>query len=154
MGVSWGSFDGALFVLDCAGNRLAALPLGYLQRLRPGPSVPGLGQTLEVVYTSTFGSGVLDNTVKLVAFFSGSLTVLWSHDESGLLAMWERGEYDDTYLWRYLNQGTIIEISGTRAVGDFKEPEHGWAPRSIHALPAETYCWKDSDKSYKPCGGK
>jgi hypothetical protein len=153
MGTSWdGPPDGALFVLDCAGSRLAALRLGYVQELRAGPTISGIGQMFEVIYTLGSGTGEREESVSLVAFDKSSISVLWSHEASESASAPSLGiEYSDRFSWRFDDKGTRVEITGERKVGKFNDAEHGWAPNTIHTLPSEAFCWNTAENVYAVC---
>jgi hypothetical protein len=156
MEASWeGPRDGALFVLDCAGSRIVGMPLGYIEQLRPGPVISGFGQTFEVIYISGQGTGALNESVDLVSFSGASIAVLWNHEASEMAAVPQLGaDYTDTWSRHYSPDGTVIRVSGHRAIGDSRDAEHDWAPHTDHLLSKERFCWKSSEQTYLPCSGR
>jgi hypothetical protein len=156
VGASWeGPPEGALFVLDCEGRRLASLPLGHVEKLAPGPIITGFGETVEVVYIPGIATGEEWQDVSLVAFYGGSIVVLWSREATDLVAMPEgKSDYEENYNWRYYDEGKIILLTRKRAVGEFADSEHGWASHTTHALPVETFCWHSELLKYASCNGK
>jgi hypothetical protein len=156
MGASWeGPRDGALFVLDCTGTRIAGMRMGHLEKLRPGPIISGLGQALEVVYISGQGTGVREESVNIVSFSGDSIIILWRHEASDLVAQPDLGaDYTDTWSWHYSDDGAVIRVSGRRSVGESPDTEHGWAQQTSHMLSNETFCWKPQEKAYSTCNGR
>jgi hypothetical protein len=152
MGTKWyGPIDGALFVLDCAGTRAAALRIGGVVSLRPGPVLP-VGQTAEVVYVSGTGSGVYQTSVALVALEASSIKILWKHEAEDREAFASAGyDYVDQFRWKVGNNGRTITVNGRRMVGEAREKEHGWAARTNHSLPQERYCWDADEKLFQQC---
>ena len=153
LGAGWyGPPQGALFVLDCDGNRLAATSLGFVHEIRVGPFVPTIGQTFEVIYTSGYGSGYEQKTVALLAFANDLITTFWNHEVSEeVSAPPLEEEYADTFAWRFAEGRARIEVTGERELGEFKDAEHGWEPNTKHALPAETFCWNAAEKKFQGC---
>ncbi len=147
----WGPREGALFVLDCQGKRVAALPLGFVMKLRNGPVVPGFGRTFEVDYISGVGTGVKVQTIYLVAFKDGAISIVWSHQGSDSEGNYGYA-YEETVSPRFSRDGMRIDVLKKREVGPFKDPDYGWPPNTTHVFPVERFCWIASSKSFAACG--
>lgn len=79
-GIGWEAPpDGALFVLDCAGNRLATTRLGRVLNLRHGPRLPRIGSTVEVTYIAQTGTGYERKSADIFEFLNNTLKSLWTH---------------------------------------------------------------------------
>jgi hypothetical protein len=152
MGTSWWApREGALFVLNCAGVRLASLRLGAVVRMARGPTLPKVGPTVEVVYISGYGSGELVTEVKLFAFQNKKIVELWTHQDGEQAGGAPVAEYADTYTWKFSAAGTVIWVHGKREMGSIPDDEHGWDAYTTHEFPSEAWCWRPTYKRYLAC---
>lgn len=141
---------GALFVIDCRGKRVAALPLGFVKKLRNGPIVPGFGPTFEVDYESGTGTGVEVQTILLVAFRDGVISTIWSHQGSDMEGNFEY-EYDEIVSPQFSRDGLRIDVHKKRKVGSYKDPDFGWPPNTTHIFPVEHFCWNATSAAFAVC---
>jgi hypothetical protein len=148
MGASWEAPpDGALFVIDCAGHRVAALRLGQIETLRAGPDISGFGKTVEVIYTAGTGTGVDWRKVSLVAFSTGAIAVLWTHDAYEFVDLPTLQSYTNRYVWRYADDGTVIHVTGKHVINADSDEDQDTA----HPFPREAFCWQEKRLSYASC---
>jgi hypothetical protein len=154
LGVKWyGPIDGALFLLDCQGHTLAVVHLGAVEEIRLGPTLPGVGPTVEVRYQPGSGTGYRLEQVELVGYRGNAILRMWKHTayESAFILPTEDGT-EDRYSWSFDEGGSVIHLSGRRST--FPKPAPGgydWGPPSTHDLPSETFCWFGSELVYKQC---
>jgi len=150
MGASWyGPLSGAIFLLDCDGNRIAASNLGAVKKLRFGP-ILRVGQTLEITHIPGTAAGESYSNVSLVVFDGKAIKTLWDHLASDSVAMLGT-EYDDRFRWQYSPDGQTIKVTGRRKVGSSGDSENGWTAGTTHALPQETYCWSGVENKFSTC---
>ena len=150
MGADWGGpIAGALFVLDCQGNRLAGMKLGGEIKLRTGPDTP-IGKTVEVIFTPGTASGVQWADVAIARFTGTSIDILWTHTATESVAAMD-DDYEDAYQWVFSPDAKKITVTGARKVGDSEDKKHGWEAHTTHALPTETFCWNDNEMKFLAC---
>ena len=151
MGTSWeGPRDGVLFVVDCAGKKIAALQQGAVLRLRAGPVLP-IGPTVEVLYMP--GTATSEQWTQVdVAFFNGtSIDVLWTQTAIDDVGFPTLADYRDDFAWEFSPDGSKIHVTGQRKVRTIPDAEHNWGPGTAHALPEPTFCWNPARRSYLGC---
>jgi hypothetical protein len=148
MGASWyAPRGGALFVLDCDGRRLAALPLGAVMQLRKGPVVPRVGPTVEATYISGIGSGYLATSVAIVSFKKGAVSVMWRHEATASVREWAAVNYEATYQWTASPDGRVLRVVGSRV----EWSSGGDPPEALRTPVEETWCWHGQKRQYQTC---
>jgi hypothetical protein len=152
IGASWeGPVGGAIFLLDCAGKRIAATNLGAVKKLRFGPVLQAR-RTVEITYVPGTATGEIYSNVALALFDGTSIKMLWDHLVSDSVEMQGVGsEYDDMFQWRYSADGQTIEVTGRRKVGAVRDSKFGWPAGTTHALPKESYCWNRTESKFSRC---
>ena len=155
-GVAWEApKDGALFVLDCAGNRLAATRLGHVLALRHGPVLPRIGSTVEVSYIAQTGTGYERQSADIFAFLNNSLKSLWTHtlyERVSILPLEEQTLED--YQWTLSGDGRQIRVGGYRTVYPKTERlDDPGGPPTKHKISPETFCWDVTHIRYVLCSG-
>jgi hypothetical protein len=146
--MGWAERRGALFVLNCAGERLATLNLGQVLRLGRGPTLPDVGPTLVVVYVYVSGMGQNGSWVQLVTFQSGSIVTLWDHEHQTAVDAPGLAEYGDFYTWEFSDDGSTIWVRGRREVGDIPDDEYGWDANTTHEFPSQAWSWQQNSGRY------
>jgi hypothetical protein len=149
MGAYWETpIGGALFALDCTGEKITGVELGGITEMRPGPWL-SIGQTVEVEYVATTGTGIRVSKVALATLAGTSINILWSTEIDELIAFQEY-DHRDKHRWTYSSDGKTITVTGQR-IGTQRDSEHNWAPRTIHALPNQKFCWNDGAMIFSAC---
>lgn len=156
--VSWeGPRDGVVFIFDCTGKRLGLSRIGYLRSLSAGPSLPGLGQTVEAVFLKGQGTGVSEYSVALLAFDRDIVQTVWQHEAEddvfapGLSDV--ESNYLKTYRWHFANAGLTIQVVGTHSAWA-PDDEHRAKKVSKKAFIPEIYCWSATKSQYVVCHGE
>jgi hypothetical protein len=143
--------DGVLFVLDCAGAIVAAKRTGSIRSLKKGPKL-SIGETVEIVFVSGYATGEHSTSVGLARFDGKDIELVWQHVATyDITIEMVNSDYGDRFRWRISADGKKIQVTGRRMVRELKDPDHGWPPHSVHALPAESFRWKDREKRYLAC---
>jgi hypothetical protein len=154
LGVGWeGPKGGALFVLDCEGQRLAATPLGYVSELRVGPTLPIVGATVQVTYSPGAATNYKIERIAIFALQTNTLKILWSHTVyEGPVVLPNDDGMEEEYNWRISDDGKEIRVDGFQSIYRVsKKPDENWGPPKTRKLPAETYCWNAATITYVRC---
>lgn len=155
-GVGWEAPpDGALFVLDCAGNRLAATRLGQVLALRHGPVLPSIGSTVEVSYVAQTGTGYKRESAAIFAFVDNTLRSLWTHTLREYVAVLPLEEQTfEEYQWTLRREGQQIRVDGSRTVYPKRERlDDPSGPPTAYKVSPETFCWDAGRIAYVLCSG-
>lgn len=151
LGVIWaGPTDGALFLLDCAGQVVAMRKTGGVTALSVGPHLP-IGQSLAVSHIPSTGLGVAWAAIALVHYRDGSIQILWEHLVHEAVSAGNLADYEDSFYWDLSADGLAIRVTGQRKVGTIRDDQYGWAPGTINDLPAKTFCWNAAAVAFQPC---
>jgi hypothetical protein len=148
MGVRWlAPSGGALFVVDCQGRGLAALPLGGVTAFAPGIALPDGTTAIPVSYISGSGTGVLVEAVSFMVYSEFKLKILWSHrineNYSG-----EFEGYSRKSVWTQSADHLRIDVT-IEATPEEGSPKESKA--EVSAVTRESYCWNASDQRYEKC---
>lgn len=150
--VSWVSQPrGQVFVTDCQGRRLAKLDLGLVKQVRAGPSVAGR-PTLEVIYISGYGTGILGHSVALLQFRDDRILTLWRHESHSASALFaDQANEGLAYRWRYLEGGQRISVTGRRSRGRIVDMDRAVLRGRSWPLAAEMWCYRASTDRFIAC---
>lgn len=143
--VSFGApADGYLYVVRCSGVKVAEMPLGYVERLRPAPRIGGVA-TIAVTYVPATGTGIQTRAVALVQYRSGKLRILWEHLilDAAYPPARLGPSYEERTSWQFLEGHRRIEVTAKRTVFG--------RSRRVLTLPTERYCLRSSVWRYVPC---
>ena len=154
-GVGWEAPpDGALFVLDCAGQRFVGARLGQVRTLHKGPVLSPVGQTVEVQYVAQTGSGYKRESVDIFAFQNNTLKSLWTHTvrEHSFPLPLEEGTIEE-YQWMVSADGQRIRVNGSRTVYPPKSErlDEASKPPTTHKVSPGTFCWDRIRIAYIAC---
>ena len=150
--VSWWSPPrGRVFVTDCQGARVAKLDLGLVKEARPGPRLGGR-PTLEVVYVSGYGTGILGHSVALLQFRDNRIVTLWRHEARSAAAIIPVEANEGlAYHWRYLNGGHRIAVTGRRSRGRIVDMDRVVLRGRSWSLAPEAWCYRASATRFVAC---
>ena len=145
---SEGPPDGAVFVYDCAGHKLAEKAFGYVHTVGPGPLGAG---TLTLRYVPGSGTGISLTSVAILRYRNGAISQIFDHaliDDAAIGA----GMPDSSYRYRVRIAAHVIRVSGTLRTGVFGND--GWNTllrgRTVR-LPEERYCYNSRRDRFIAC---
>lgn len=139
--LSWAAPDGALFVVDCAGRRLAYRVIGSFDAIKPGPDIAGR-PTLEGLLQPERKPGVHVQEVALFRYSGGKISLLWRHESQVVLSLPDAPKDETTtWRWRYEPDGRKIRVTGVRYTSKVFDPHTDSVKDLTRKLRPETWCW-------------
>ncbi|MGH8307426.1 MAG: hypothetical protein ACRER0_04055 [Gammaproteobacteria bacterium] len=157
IGLAWLSpVWGALFAANCDAEPLAALSVGAVGKIIPGPELPALGQTIMFIYVDKETRDCVHDSADIVAFKDGKIISLWRHGyKQGMNvanhATAFRGFVSRDYSVSFDTKGQTIQITGNLLAYPYLEDgSQAAAPSATKALPEETYHWDARTLRYLP----
>jgi hypothetical protein len=146
LGVSWeGPVGGALFVLDCQGNALAASNIGAVVKITEFSKNNVIPNSIKAEYISGTGTGVSSQEFGIFTYDNRQVKTVFSHvlkeEDFGMPS--EGGE-EQIYTIRESADGKIITVSGVITKFD---PDGKPTDRKT---TNEAYCWTQK-KIYEQC---
>lgn len=149
MAVSWGSHDGAIFVIDCEGNALAGLWIG-VPDVQRDIYLPDGTYATPVIHVTNWGSGILFKTVSLFQYSHSGIRVVWQHDLDETVSGWSTAaDYERTSHWRQSPDRLRIEV--TRKASDYSNGATADDGTTLRPMDHQSYCWSGKQHSYNAC---
>jgi hypothetical protein len=157
IGLAWLAPEwGALFAADCTGKPLAAVSVGAVGKIKAGPVIPSLGQTVMFIYVDKETADCVHDSADIVALKDGKVVSLWNHAyRQGMnvgASKTRRGAFvTHNYAVTFSGDGRSVRVSGLvqkyayRANGS-QSP----TPTSTVTLPSETYRWDAGGLRFLP----
>jgi hypothetical protein len=153
VGAAWGDRSensnkdgGALFVLARDGARLDVLSLPEVDGVRKGPTLPGIGPTVEIVHTPRYGTDDGNSHITVAAFVDGKIVTLWTHPIM-ITANDSQDWLSDQFSWHIPRNGEPIRTRAYRVI------ERGLLDEDIEIskLPEQLWCWIPAEMKYLAC---
>jgi hypothetical protein len=153
-GIGWDAPPGGLlFAIACEGTVIDATPVGSVEEIKPGPSLPGIGDTVLVSATDGTGTGGVHKMISLFTIKDGHLINLWHHTlyESDYHQEGVDGEETDFLVT--LLKNSSIDVFGIDRF--FRSEGEEWSETPYKTVNTdEIYCWNSAHFAYADCSPK
>jgi hypothetical protein len=159
IGLAWLSPEwGALFAADCEGRPLAAVSVGAIGKIKAGPELPVLGQTVMFIYVDKETSDCVHDSAEIVALQDGKIISLWRHTyKQGMNAADPTDSHKSfithNYAVTFGGDGQTIRVSGLAQEFAYRtDGTQSSIPSASKTLASETYRWNADSRRFVPAG--